>query len=634
VQAGRADLEPEAKMITGAPRYPAYLIAIGLIMGLGIRSTEAANAPDVQQRIDRICNDIPPPVIMEGERPRDTTLRALMEKLHVPGISVAVIHDGTIEWARGFGIRDTAGDPVTATTLFQASSISKPITALAVLRLVDSHKVDLDANVNVYLKSWKVPDNRFTGKRAVTLRELLSHTAGVTVAGFSGYDPGDPLPSLLQILDGKPPSDNAPIRVDTVPDTEWRYAGGGYVIVRQLLEDVTGEPFGALLQASVLTPGGMTDSTFGQPLPARLRTEAAVPYGPNGQPVSTGAKIYPELAPDGLWTTPSDLARYAIQMQRALAGAPGALLSVQTTRLMLTPRRDHYGLGVIAGDDPEHPWFTHNGGNYGFPSLFVAYDKGDGAVIMSNGQNGLEVEIDLLRSIAQEYGWPDFVPNHHRVAPVGLKTLDRYVGAYRITGKTFAVVTQRGGRQFLQTSALGRQPMYPLSARQFVVKHGVIDYFFNRVDELEVAFVTDARGRVTGLNLEQSGSSSPNVAARMEGADAMRVIEDMAAVTRRFQLQEAAPGGELALRELLEELATGATQYRGVTAEFAEYLESIVALNRHLFEPLGPIVSITFLHVSATGTDTYHVVFRNGQGDMDISFSNAGKVRYALYFAG
>ncbi|MFZ0501027.1 MAG: serine hydrolase domain-containing protein, partial [Steroidobacteraceae bacterium] len=136
-----------------------------------------------------------------------------MEKLHVPGVSVAVIHGGAIEWARGFGVRDAAGDPVTATTLFQASSISKPVTALAVLRLVDARRINLDADVNLYLKSWKVPDNRFTAKHEVTLRELLSHTAGTTVGGFSGYEAGDPLPSLLQMLDGKPPSDNAPIRV-------------------------------------------------------------------------------------------------------------------------------------------------------------------------------------------------------------------------------------------------------------------------------------------------------------------------------------------------------------------------------------------------------------------------------------
>ena len=621
-------------MTARAPRHSACLVVIGALMGAGLQSGEAAVPPAIQQRIDRVCNHIPPPVIMERERREDTTLSALMKKLHVPGISVAVIHAGAIEWARGFGVRDAAGDPVTATTMFQASSISKPITALAVLRLVDSGRLDLDTNVNSYLKSWKVPDNRFTARHDVTLRGLLSHTAGVTVAGFSGYAPGEPLPSLLQILDGKPPADNAPIRVDVEPDTGWRYSGGGYVIIRQLLEDVTGQSFGALLQASVLAPAGMKHSTFSQSLPPLLRAELAAPCGPNGQPVSTGAGIFPELAPDGLWATPSDLARYAIQVQRALTGAPDALLSARTTRLMLTPRRDNYGLGVISGDDSKHPWFTHNGGNYAFPSLFVAYDKGDGAVIMSNGQNGFEVEIDLLRSIAQEYDWPDFLPAHHRAVSVDLGVLNRYVGAYRIGGETFAAVTRRDGRLFLQTSSLGRQPMYALSARRFVVKHGVTDYFFNRIDEVEANFVVDDSGAVTGMNLQHGSASSAMLAARIEGAGAKRVIEDMAAATRRFQLQQPTPGGDRALRQLLVELAAGTTRYRGVSADFAKSLKSIAALNRHLFGALGPIRSIAFLHVGPTGTDTYHIVFRNGHGDMDISFSDTGKVRSALYFAG
>ncbi len=206
-------------MMAGAPRYSMYLAAIGVLMGLGIRSSEAAAVPSVQQQIDRICGDIPPPLIIDGERPEDTTLKALMEKLHVPGIGVAVFRAGAIEWVRGFGVRDAAGDPVTATTLFQAASISKPITALAVLRLVDSQRIDLDANVNTHLKSWKIPNNQFTAKHGVTLRELLSHTAGVSIDGFSGHVKGERLPSLLQILDGKPPAENAPIRVNSVPDT-------------------------------------------------------------------------------------------------------------------------------------------------------------------------------------------------------------------------------------------------------------------------------------------------------------------------------------------------------------------------------------------------------------------------------
>jgi CubicO group peptidase (beta-lactamase class C family) len=617
--------------LSGPSRYAVLVAAACGLIAFATRNSGAATASGVEQRIDRICNDIPPAVVIEGEPTRNSTLTALMTKFHVPGVSIAVIHDGKLEWARGFGVRDAADDPVTANTLFQAASISKPITALAALRMVDSGKLNLDANVNHYLRSWKIPNNGFTAKQKVTLRELLSHTAGMTVAGFSGYRAGTPLPSLVQILNGTSPANNAPIRVDTVPGTKWRYSGGGYVIVRQLLEDVSGEPFDELLQKSVFGPSGMAQSTFQQPLGPRFRANVAVPYDLNGHPVSTGAAIYPELAPDGLWTTPSDLARYAIQVQRALAGAPRALISRRTARLMLTPVLNHYGLGVIVGDDPDHPWFTHNGGNYGFICVFVAYLKGDGAVIMSDGDSG-EFEIDLLRSIAQEYRWPDFEPFRVRPVALSIKVLDRYVGAYRMSANRFAVVTLNGNRLLLQTSSLPRQVMYPMSTQEFVAEHGVSDYYFFRADERKIAFVLDARGEAVGLTLSQSGSRAPSAASRMSGAGAAAVIQEMAAIDRRFELQRPAAGGEAALRVLLQELAKGATRYSGATPEFAEYLKSIVTTNEHFFAPLGRVVSIKFRSVNAVGVDTYHVVFRNGQGDMRLLLNSVGKVQHAQYF--
>lgn len=617
-----------------ASRHTALLAFVCAFLVFGIRASEAKVAPDIERRISRVCDHIPPAVIIEGEHSRETTLKALMAKLHVPGVSIAVIRDGRIEWARGFGSRDAAGDPVTPTTLFQAGSISKPITAFAALRVMESGELDLDSDVNRYLESWKVPGNQFTAKRRVTLRELLSHTAGITVAGFGGYPAGAPLPSLLQILNGKPPAENAPILVDTLPDTMWRYSGGGYVIVRELLQDVTRERFGQLLHGSVLAPSGMTHSTFDQPLPAQLRANAAVPYDRNGQPVSTGAAIFPELAPDGLWSTPSDLARYAIQVQQALAGALGALISVQTARLMLTPRLEHYGLGVVVGDDPDHPWFTHNGGNYGFPCVFVSYDRGDGAVIMSDGENGFELEVDLLRSIAQEYGWPDFRPLRYRPVFVRTGVLDRLVGAYRLTQGGFAVVSRKGDRVFFQSSSLGRQPMYPLSASDFVLRDGALDYFFNRIDRIELTFSPGARGKAVGLALYQNGSQPSSTADRIQGAKGAAVIAEMAAIDRRFQLQRPATGGEAALRALLRELARGTTRYEDETPELGKYLTSLVTLNQRVFARLGPVVSIAFRRVSPRGIDTYHVVFRNGHGDIDLSLNAHGKMEYVQYFPG
>ena len=300
--------------------------------------TLAAQAPStVEQRIERIQNGLLPAVLVKGDPVTTTKLADRMAALHVPGVSIAVIHDGKIEWARGFGVTRVGGPPVTPETLFQAASISKPVAAMAVLRLVEAGKIGLDTDVNQYLKTWKMPENSFTAKTKVTVRELLTHTAGLTVHGFAGYAFGAPVPTLVEVLNGEKPANSAPIRVDTLPGTIWRYSGGGYVVAQELVQDVTGEPFPKVMHDTVLAPIGMTKSTYEQPLPKSRMDEVATPYRGDGQPVPGGPHVYPEMAPAGLWTTPSDLARYAIEVQKSLAGKANHVLSAAMVRQMLTP---------------------------------------------------------------------------------------------------------------------------------------------------------------------------------------------------------------------------------------------------------------------------------------------------------
>jgi CubicO group peptidase (beta-lactamase class C family) len=445
----------------------AFLLAVSVSFNVSAR-TDAD--PAVERHIEHVIDDIPPAMIIDGEPVSYTTLSVRMATLRVPGVSVAVIHHGKLEWARGIGVTKVGGGPVTPDTLFQAASISKPITALAVLRLVDAGELNLDTDVNEYLKSWKIPDNEFTAKSRITLRELLSHTAGITVPGFGGYVSGEPLPTLLQTLNGELPANSPPIRVDTLPHTMWRYAGGGYVILRQVLEDVTGLPFAEFLRDTVLSPMGMTHSAFQQPLSDPALASAAVPHDREGGVVSTGPRVYPELAPDGLWSTPSDLAHYVIAVQGSLAGKMGSLLSAAAAHAMLTAQLNPYGVGAIVGDDKKHPWFTHNGGNYGYPCLFVAYNKGDGAAIMADGANGFELGIDILRSIAQDYNWPNFKPIRHHIAAVDAKTLARYVGVYRLSPDSFAAIVEDGKELTFQSTDEGSQPIFPLSSSEFVLK--------------------------------------------------------------------------------------------------------------------------------------------------------------------
>lgn len=458
------------------------------------------NAPeDLERRIERVVAGLLPAVVPDGAEPLKMNLADRMAALHVPGASVAVIHDGAIQWARGFGVAAIGGPAVTPDNLFQAGSISKPVTAVAALSLVQEGKLHLDSDVNLALTSWKIPAIPLTGEAKVTLRELLSHSAGVNVPGFYGYASNALLPTLVATLNGAAPANNPAIVVDVEPGTQYHYSGGGYTIVQQLLIDVSGEPFPRLLQDRVLGPFGMTRSGFLQPLPEDRKSEAVTPYLANGDPVGGGPHIYPELAAAGLWTTPSDLARFAIGVQNAVTGRATQVLSQAMAKEMLTQGLGHYGLGPMIGGSPERPYFWHAGVNIGFASLMVCYETGDGAVIMTNGMRGLELADELMRGIAHEYGWPDFAPVARKLAKVDPKLFDGYVGRYRLAPDVILTISREGDRLFAQTAGQPQIELFPASNR---------DYFFKEADVL-ISFESDGQGLATGLIFQQNGQNMP-----------------------------------------------------------------------------------------------------------------------------
>jgi CubicO group peptidase (beta-lactamase class C family) len=323
-----------------------------------------------------------------------------MARYHVPGLSLAFIHNGAVEWNQAFG--------VTLETLFQASSISMAVTAAAVLRLVEQGKLDLDVDVSQYLKSWKLPANRFTEQKQVTLRELLSHTAGATVHGFEGYAAGGKVPALVQVLNGESPANSAPVTIDFVPGTKLRYAGGNYLIIQQILADVTGEPFPDLMQELVLQPLHMLHSTFEQPLPDALKHLAAMPCDKDGKAIKGGPHTYPEMAVAGLWTTPSDLALFALAIQDALSGKSGTIVSAPMAHQMLRPVLGYYALGFAIAGNGSNRYFSHPGANAGFLSYLFAYEKGDGVVLMSNQQYSKPLFLEIIHALAKQYGWIEF----------------------------------------------------------------------------------------------------------------------------------------------------------------------------------------------------------------------------------
>lgn len=455
-------------------------------------------------RLERIENGLLPNTTLKSERPQGLPLSDRMRYFETPAVSVAIIDDYKVVAARGYGIAQTGTSrSVTVETLFQAASISKPVTAMAALKLVQDSLLDLDEDVNQYLTSWKVPPLEDSGPGCVrwqpriTLRQLLSHTAGLTVDGFPGYLPTRPIPSVIQVLDGKPPANTSPVRVNGVPGTQMRYSGGGTCIVQVLLTDVLGKPFPEIMREIVLDPLGMTHSIYEQPLSHDREPFAASAHPNNSLPIEGKWHVYPEMGAGGLWTTPSDLARFAIEVQLSLLGKSNRVLSVDMIREMLSPQvEDHVDLGLFLANKGEWARFGHSGGNEGFVCNLTAYKSlGKGAVIMTNSGRGFDVIIEFQRAIAAEYGWPDYVPAPPTAIEVSPDSLSAFVGTYELRPDFPLIVTINNGNLCLQPA---RQPTMPLYAKSETE-------FFAKVVDAEVAFMRSDAGDVTSLIFKQNG---------------------------------------------------------------------------------------------------------------------------------
>ncbi|GAB3899780.1 hypothetical protein GCM10028803_21500 [Larkinella knui] len=426
----------------------------------------------------------------------DDFIRNQMQKRAIPGLSLAIIQDGKILKAQSYGFIDKDGKvPVTTNTLFQAGSVSKSVAAMGALYLVEHQKLSLDENVNVKLKSWKVPENEFTTDKKVTLRGILSHTTGLTVHGFPGYTVGAKIPSVVQILDGTAPANTPPVRVDFVPGSRWRYSGGGYTVMQQLMEDVTGAVFPEFLKNKVLSPLGMKHSTYQQPLPPELVKLTATGHYNHRRLVAGRWHIYPEMAAAGLWTTPSDLARFAISIQNAYAGKSGSVLSQAMTRQMLTDQKNRDGLGVFLQGDSTTLRFGHNGRDEGFDALLTAsVHKGQGVVIMINANDNSHMMGRIVDFIADYYHWDGFPVKRAKPAAVTVdsKTLTAFEGRYELFNNRIVTFEAENQRLFTLEDGFVDEEFVPVAPNKFT----------STDRNVSVIFITDANGNATGFTLK------------------------------------------------------------------------------------------------------------------------------------
>lgn len=406
--------------------------AVKLVLGasLFLDGTVLSAQPQAQSSFE---NQLRRAVTVKGQPVETFRLADRMGHYKVPGLSVAVIEGCKLAEVRGFGVATAGGPPVEADTRFQAASISKPVAALAALRLVEQGKLALDADVRTTLKGWNLPASDVLGGGTVTLRGLLSHGAGLTVHGFGGYPAGDPLPTIQQILDGKPPANSDPVRIEAAPGSKWKYSGGGYTVAQLLMTEAASMPFPSLMRDLVLAPAKMSSSTYEQPLPKVLAGKAAVAHLATGEAVPTKWHVYPEMAAAGLWTTAADLAGFAVEIVRAERGEAGALLSPTMTKEMLTRQIGSWGLGFELSAEGKPRSFSHGGANKGFRSFLIMYpDSCQGAAVMINSDNG-GLRDEVLRAIASTYSWPDPMPSLEReMVATTPAVIARLLGTYQL----------------------------------------------------------------------------------------------------------------------------------------------------------------------------------------------------------
>lgn len=484
------------------PRFYIRLVVLVAMLAFGVASARTEQAPsgargqaaaDVASRAARVLNGLRPRVEVAGA-PTRWSLAERMAEYKAPAVSIAIVDGGRVVWAQGFGVTEAGGrNPVTATTLFQAGSNSKPIAVSAMLRLVQAGTLSLDANVNQYLTSWNLPENEFTAQAPVTLRRLATHTAGTTVSGFPGYKVGVPQPTVPELLDGKAPANTPAVRVDTVPGKAFRYSGGGTTILQQLLVDVTGTPFSSLLKQQVFDPLGMTHSTFEQPLSAARASDAARAHE-KAVLVPGGWHVYPELAAAGLWTTPTDLATWMIAMGDAIAGRSTIFLAEKTASQVIAsavPGRsptERVGLGLYLTGSGDSLTMAHGGQTEGFVSQFKLFPHtGKGAVIMVNlGEGGTRLMREIEMAIAEEFAWPQGGTTKITTVTVAPEALERLAGTYvlyNLAGRHFPRVVFEGARLFFEFGA-ARNELHAQSPTTFIGADGT-----------RFSFARDANGR-------------------------------------------------------------------------------------------------------------------------------------------
>ncbi len=492
-----------------------YLILITLFLYLGHVTAQLTYSKEIEQQIKQVENSLAGRVIINGKA---DNIVDRMAYFHVNGISIAVVKNYQVIWARGYGwANEKEKRPVTIETLFKPGSISKSLNAVGVLKLVQDNKLDLFKDINDYLKSWKFPYDSVSKGKKITMAQLLSHTAGLSVyGGFPGYDAKSKIPTIPEILDGMAPANTPPVRSLFEPGLKFQYSGGGIIISQLIIADVTQQPYEKFMYDQVLKPMGMTHSFYRAAPPATDKlTQLASGYTKDGVEVEATFRHYPEQAPLGLWTTPTDLCNYIAEIQLACQGKSSKVLNQKMARLHLTPYIDSdAALGTFVQERNGEKYFFHDAGNEGFRGLyFASVEGGNGVAIFVNSDEGTII-LELLNSVASVYDWKGF----DKAVNVNTKAIpdsmaQKYVGVYLYDGN-IAEVTN------------GKDGLFFWTQGQNCKMHFTTDKDFINIEfPSSKSFILDSSGTVTGYSRKLNGKEFPP-AKKFTRIDTLRTNKD------------------------------------------------------------------------------------------------------------
>ncbi len=491
------------------------LLLLPALFGFGLLTAQNNYSKEVEEQIKQVENNLCGRVRIEGQAPYNISERMAYYK--VKGLSVAVVQNYQLVWAKGYGWADEKEKrPVTPQTLFEPGSISKSFNALGVLKLAQDKKLDLNTDINTYLRSWKFPYDSLSKNKKITLMHLLSHSAGLTVHGFPGYDRKAKIPSLIEVLDGKKPANTPAVRSQFEPGLRFQYSGGGTTISQLLVNDITQKPYDKFIEETVFKPLGMDHSFYTQPPSEKNLNQLASAYYEDGTAVPNNFHVYPEQGAAGLWTTPTDICKYIIETQLTYEGKSSKVLNQEMTKLRLTPYNDKSAaLGVFMEDRDGAKYFQHGAGNEGFRGIYYgSLESGNGLAIFVNSDNSFIFD-ELINSISMVYKWKGFkTPITKKTVTVPDSTLQKYVGFYTMARNRFVTILKKeDGYYQYADGTYGK--MYFTSPTDY----------FNMDYPSEKHFVSDVSGKLSGFVRTANGGTL--FAVRFDRPDTLTGNEDM-----------------------------------------------------------------------------------------------------------